>query len=314
MLRFLIRRLGLAVVTLVLVSVTVFLASQILPGDVGRSVLGPYASNAQVAQLDHRLGADRPIVERYWNWVSGFVRGDWGTSPVQGQAVRPLVLGHLRNSLILGIFAMVLVVPLSIALGVIAALHRGRALDRTISIVGLSFVALPEFVLGVTVLVVFAVQLGWLPVSSQVPSANPVDIVRQLLLPSIPLIFVLFAYISRMAREGTSSVLQSNYVRTATLQGVPRRTVVVRHVLRNALLPTITVVSVQMGYLIGGLVVVETLFDYPGIGQLTLNAAVGHDIPTLEAAVLVIALVYLVANTVADTLYMLLDPRVRRAA
>src|SRR5439155_1608775 len=164
----------------------------------------------------------------------------------------------------------------------------GKALDRVISVAGLSFVALPEFVVGVVVIVVFAVKLGWLPVSSQVPAANPVDIVRQCLLPSIPLMFVLFGYISRMARAGTIEALRSNYTRTAVLKGLPRRHIIVRHVLRNALLPTIAVVSVQVGYLVGGLVVVETLFNYPGIGQLILNAATGHDLPTLEACVLMI--------------------------
>ncbi len=175
-------------------------------------------------------------------------------------------------------------------------------------------IALPEFVMGVVLIVVFAVQLGWFPVISQVPGTNPVDWFRQLLLPSLPLMFVLFGYVSRMARAGTVDALQSDYARTAVLKGLPRRTVVWRHVLRNALLPTITVVAVQIGYLVGGLVVVESLFSYPGIGQLILTAATGHDLPTLEAAVLLIALVYTAANLVADVLYAVLNPRVRLAA
>jgi peptide/nickel transport system permease protein len=163
------------------------------------------------------------------------------------------------------------------------------------------------------VIVVFAVQLGWFPTSSSVPDANPVDIFKQLLLPSIPLMFVLFGYISRMARVGTVESLRSNYTRTAVLKGLPQRHVVGRHVLRNSLLPTITVVSVQVGYLVGGLVVVETLFSYPGIGQLILNAAVSHDLPVLEPAVLMIAIIYLVANFIADVLVAVLNPRVRLA-
>jgi peptide/nickel transport system permease protein len=158
------------------------------------------------------------------------------------------------------------------------------------------------------------VQLGWFPTTSQVPSADPVDIVRQCLLPAIPLMFVLFGYISRMARAGTIEALRSNYTRTAVLKGLPQRHVIVRHVLRNSLLPTITVVSVQVGYLVGGLVVVETLFSYPGIGELILNAATGHDLPTLEASVLMIALIYTVSNLVADVVTALLNPRVRLAA
>ena len=313
MTRYILKRLGLTVITLVIVSMFVFGASQLLPGDVGRTVLGPYASQAQVDQLDHQLGVDNPLPVRYWNWASDFVRGDWGTSPVQNVEVRPLVLGRLKNSLILGGFALVLIVPISVLLGVLAALHYGRALDRVISISGLSFIALPEFVVGVIVIVVFSIQLGWFPVASQVPGTNPVDWFRQLLLPTIPLAFVLFGYIARMARAGTVEALQSNYVRTAVLKGLPHRQVIWRHVLRNSLLPTITVVSVQVGYLVGGLVVVETLFNYPGIGALTLNSATGHDLPTLEACVLMIAVLYMVSNFIADIAYGLLNPRVRFA-
>jgi peptide/nickel transport system permease protein len=311
--RYVLKRLGLTAITLVLVSFAVFGAAELLPGDVARTILGPYASRQQVDQLNHELGADQPLVKRYATWATDFTRGDWGTSPIQRVEVRPLVLERMKNSLFLGAFAMLLIVPISVFLGVLAALKYGRTLDRVISIAGLSFVALPEFVVGVVVIVVFSVQLGWFPVSSQVPGANPVDIVRQFLMPSIPLMFVLFGYISRMARAGTIEALRSNYTRTAVLKGMPRRHVIVRHVLRNSLLPTITVVSVQVGYLVGGLVVIETLFSYPGIGQLILNAAVGHDLPTLEAAVLMIAVLYMVANFVADVLYAVLNPRLRMA-
>ena len=312
--RFILRRIGLTLVTLVIVSMTVFAAAQLLPGDLGRTILGPYATKAQVDALNHELGADQPLPVRYWNWASDFARGDWGTSPVQNVEVRPYVLGRFKNSLILAAFAFVLIVPLSITFGVVAALNYGKALDRFITITGLSVIALPEFVMGVFLIVVFAVQLGWFPVISQVPGTNPVDWFRQLLLPALPLMFVLFGYVSRMARAGTVDALQSDYARTAVLKGLPRRTVVRRHVLRNALLPTITVVAVQFGYLVGGLVVVESLFSYPGIGQLILTAATGHDLPTLEAAVLLIALVYTVANLLADVLYAVLNPRVRLAS
>jgi peptide/nickel transport system permease protein len=303
----------LTVITLVIVSVVVFAASQLLPGDVGRTILGPYASQQQVNALDHSLGTDKPLPVRYWNWASDFVKGDWGVSPVQNVEVRPLVLDRLRNSLILGAFAMVLIVPFSIFMGVVAALNYGKTLDRVVSITGLSFIALPEFVVGVILIVVFAVQLGWFPTSSQVPGTNPVDWFRQLLLPATPLGFVLFGYISRMARAGTVDALQSNYVRTAVLKGLPRRYVVWRHVVRNAMLPTITVVSAQVGYLVGGLVIVETLFAYPGIGQLILESATGHDLQTLEAGVLMMAIIYCVANLIADLTYGLLNPRVRLA-
>jgi peptide/nickel transport system permease protein len=311
--KFLLTRLGLALLTLVLVSIILFAVAEILPGDVGRTILGPYASNEQVARLNHELGNDRPLPVRYADWVSSFVTGDWGDSALLNTPVRTLVLDRLGNSLVLGLFALVLIVPFSIGFGVLAALHHGKALDRVISVSGLSLIALPEFVAGVILLVVFAVELGWFPVSSHVPSLDPVDVVQQLLLPSIPLMLVLFGYISRMARAGTIDALLSNYTRTAVLKGLPRRTVIWRHVLRNALLPTISVVSVQVGYLVGGLVVIETLFNYPGIGKLVLDSAVGHDLPVLEATVLMVALLYMVSNFVADVLYGVLNPRVRLA-
>jgi peptide/nickel transport system permease protein len=276
-------------------------------------MLGPYASNAQVTRFDHQLGVDRPIPVQYWNWITSFIQGNWGQSYLLSTPVRPLVFQRLLNSLALGAFALLLILPVSIGLGVVAALDYGKFGDRLISIVGLSLIALPEFVIGILVLVVFSIQLGWFPVASTVPSANPVDIVRQLLLPSIPLMLVLFGYISRMARAGTIVSLNSNYARTAVLKGLPRRVVIRRHVLRNSLLPTITVVSVQIGYLVGALVVIETLFNYPGMGKLVLDSAIGHDIPMLEATMLMVAIIYMVSNLAADVLLAVLNPRIRLA-
>ncbi len=247
MARFLVRRIGSAAITLLCVSVILFAVAQVLPGDVGRAMLGPYATEQQVQALDHQLGVDRPVYERYATWFAGFVRGQWGKSYLLNRPVTSIAFDRLRNSLILGGFALCLIVPISVGLGVLAALNYGRWLDRCISVTGLSLIALPEFVTGIIVLAIFAVALGWLPVSSHVPTLNPLDWFRQLLLPSIPLMFVLFGYISRMARAGTVESLRSNYVRTAILKGLPRRTVIWSHVLRNALLPTITVISVQTG-------------------------------------------------------------------
>ncbi len=289
----------------------VFAVAEVLPGDVGRTILGPFATNEQVERLNRELGLERPLVVRYAGWLGDFVRGEWGDSFLLNTPVRPLVVERAVNSVLLGAFALAFIVPVSIGLGVLAALYRDGFIDRAISVTGLSLIALPEFVVGVIVLVIFAVELGWFPVSSQVPSANPVDVVRQFFLPSIPLMLVLFGYIARMARAGTVEALASDYVRTAVLKGLSRWALIWRHVLRNALLPTISVVSVQVGYLFGGLVVVETLFNYPGIGKLLLDSAVGHDLPVLEATVLVVALLYMLSNLVADSLYAVLNPRIR---
>jgi peptide/nickel transport system permease protein len=313
MVRYLGRRLALSVLTLFLVSVIVFLVSSVLPGDVGRSILGRGATPAQVRIVDHQLGADRPVLDRYWHLVSGYVRGDWGHSPVLNTDVRPLVMRRFGNSLILALFAFVLVVPFSIVMGVVAALNHRRWPDRLISVTGLSLIALPEFVSGVILLVVFTVELGWFPSTAGVPSWSPVDWFRQLLLPAIPIMLVLFGYISRMARAGTVEALRADYTRTAALKGLPRRTVIVRHVLRNSLLPTISVVSVQIGYLVGGLVVVETLFSYPGVGSLAYSAVQSNDVTVIEAIVLSTAVLYMLSNLVADLLYAALNPRVRLA-
>ncbi|MBW3592300.1 MAG: ABC transporter permease, partial [Actinobacteria bacterium] len=249
----------------------------------------------------------------YPEWLAGFVTGDWGKSYLLGVEVRPYVFERLRNSLILGAYALLLVVPLSVLLGIVAALNYGKALDRLISVTGLSLLALPEFVAGVILIVVFAVMLGWFPASASVPTSL-LDVFYQLTLPALPLVLVLFGYISRMARAGTVDSLLSNYTRTAVLKGLPRRTVVFRHVLRNSLLPTISVVAVQIGYLVGGLVVIETLFSYPGIGKLVIDAATGDDLPVLEATVLISAVLFMVTNLIADILYGVLNPRVRVAS
>jgi peptide/nickel transport system permease protein len=309
--RFFVKRIVLALVTMLCVSLILFLVAQVLPGDVGRAILGPWATEQQVQALNHQLGADQPLYERYWTWLTDFLRGDWGNSYLMNRPVRAIALDHMKNSLILGGFALCLIAPTSIALGVIAALYYGKWLDRCISIAGLSLIALPEFVTGIVLLAVFAVGLGWFPASSHVPDLNPISWFRQLLMPSIPLMFVLFGYISRMARAGTIESLRSNYVRTATLKGLPRRTVIWTHVLRNSLLPTITVISVQAGYLVGGLVVTETLFNYPGIGKLVLDSAVGHDLPVLQATVLLVSILYMVLALAADVLYAALNPRIR---
>lgn len=309
---FIARRLVLTLITLVIVSMVVFASARLLPGDVGRTILGQYATPEQVEQVNRDLGLDRSLPVQYLDWVSDFVRGDWGESYTLDVPVRPLVLSRFWHSLALGAFAFLLTVPLSIFFGVLAARRQGRFADRAISIFGLSFIALPEFVTGIGLIVLFAIELRWFPVASTMPT-DFVDVFRQFLLPSIPIMLVLFGYISRMTRAGIIEALESDYTRTATLKGIPQRTIIWRHVLRNGLLPTITVVAVQIGYIVGGLTVVETLFNYPGIGLLVVQSAVQHDLPTLEACVLLIALLYMVANLVADILYGVLNPRIRVA-
>jgi peptide/nickel transport system permease protein len=302
-------------VTLVILSIIVFFALQVLPGNPGRAILGPLAAQSAVNQLDHQLGVNRPFLTQYWSWVTGFAHGDMGTSYAYQSPVEPLVRSALWNSLKLATVAFVIVVPLSIFAGVEAALHHGKPLDRTIMVLGLSASAMPEFVTGIVLILVFGVDLKWLPVTATAPpGASVFSQLDHLILPAIALVLVLFGYIARMARAGTVEALDSDYVRTATLKGLARSVVIRRHVLRNSLLPTITVIATQMGYLIGGLVIVETLFNYQGIGSLIFRAATAKDFPMLEAGILTIGVVYMVATLIADVLSSILNPRIRLGA
>jgi peptide/nickel transport system permease protein len=309
---FLLRRLGLMILTLWLLTVIVFLGGQVLPGDPARATLGQLASPAAVQSLDHQLGVDRPLITRYLSWLGGLLHGDMGTSYAYRTAVEPFIRAALINSVKLAVLAFVIVVPLGIFGGVIAALRVGRGTDRAISVTGLSLSTVPEFVSGIVVIVVFGVTLKWLPVTASAGAgASVLNQLRHLILPAIPLVLVLFGYIARMARAGTIEALNSDYTRTAVLKGLPERTVIRRHVLRNSLLPTITVIATQTGYLIGGLVVVETLFNYQGLGNLIYKAAVAKDFPMMEAGILVIGVVYVVATLIADLLLTWLNPRLR---
>jgi peptide/nickel transport system permease protein len=307
------RRLVLMIPTLILVSMLVFALAEVVPGDVGRSILGPYATQEQVDILNSELGTDRPLVVRYLDWASGFVTGDWGKSLLLKVPVFPYVMKALGNSLLLAGFALVLIVPLSILVGVFAGLRKDSVLDRGITVSTLSMTVIPEFVSGVVLLYVFAVWLKWLPVTAMPPDGSPFyERFYYLILPAIPLMFLELGYIARMARVGTVQVLAMPYIRTAVLKGLPRRQVVSRHVLRNAMVPTVTVIGSQIGWLIGGLVVIETLFAYPGIGKVMVDAAQTHDVPMLEASVLMVAIVYMAANLVADIVVALLNPRIRK--
>ena len=309
---YLLRRLGLAVITLWILSMIVFFAGQVLPGDPGRATLGPLAAQSAVRALDHQLGVDRPLLTQYASWIGGLVHGNMGTSYAYRTPVEPFISAALVNSAKLGGLAFIIVVPLGILGGVVAALNVGRAADRLISVIGLSATTLVEFVSGIIVIVIFGVWLKWFPVTATAgQGASALSQLDHLILPAIPLIFVLFGYIARMARAGTIEALESDYARTATLKGLKRSVVIRRHILRNSLLPTITVIATQTGYLIGGLVVVETLFNYQGIGSLIFRAATAKDFPMLEAGVLTIGVLYMVATLLADLLNTVLTPRLR---
>ena len=312
MIAFIAKRLGLALITLWILSVIVFFAAQVLPGDPGRAILGPLAAPSAVHALDHQLGTDKPLIQQYTTWIGHMVTGNFGTSYEYQAPIGPLLGTALVNSLKLAALAFVLVVPLGIILGVVGALNHGKVLDRTISVVGLSAATISEVVWSVVLIVVFGIWLNILPIQASTPAGSSIGTqVYHLILPAIPLVLILFAYIQQMARAGTVEALNSDYARTATLKGLPRGVMIRRHVLRNSLLPTITVVATQVGYLIGGLVIVEVIFHYNGIGTLLFNAANKKDIPMLEAGILTIGVIYMVATLIADILYSVLNPRIR---
>ncbi|MDX6538087.1 MAG: peptide/nickel transport system permease protein [Gaiellales bacterium] len=312
MLTFLARRLALAVVTLFLLSVIVFALGQVLPGDVGRNVLGGFASQESVDAFNHERGLDKSPVSQYLTWAGKAVRGDFGKSYTSDESVNAIIARDLPKSAELAAFAFILMIPLAFVGGLTSALKAYRPADRVISVAGLSLTVVPEFVSALLAIVVFGIVLGWLPVSARWPDgAGILTQLRYLLLPALVLVGVLFGYVSRMVRAGTIEALDADYTRTAYLKGLGLRDVLFKHVLRNALLPTIAVVATQTGYLLGGLVIVERAFNYPGLGQEIVNHAVLKDYTVVQAGAMVIGATYLTATVLADIAYTLLNPRIR---
>lgn len=313
MLRYLVRRLLLLALTLLITSVVVFGLTQLLPGDVARLILGRDARPEALENLREDLGLNDPMPTQYVNWLTGFVVGDWGTSFSGGNApVRPLVTDRLGNSLRLAGFTLLISIPLSILLGVISGLNENKWIDNLISLVTLSVVGLPEFVTGLVLINVFALGFGWFPASSNVTPGAPLgEWLRMLILPATAATFVLLAYVIRMTRAGVIDELKKPYVRTAILKGMPQRQVIFKHVLRNALLPTITVIALSFGWLIGGLIVIENVFSFPGLGRLMTDAVERKDIPLMQAVVMVIIFFIALANLAADVIYALVNPRIR---
>ena len=312
--RFVVRRLGFLLLTLLLTSILIFSVTQFLPGDVARITLGREAGDEALDAFREEFGLDRPAVVQFFGWLGRFVVGDWGTAYSFGASagIHELVVERLRNSLMLAVVVLVFAVPLSVALGVWAGLREGRLADHVISLGSLAVVGLPEFVTGVLLIELLAHRLKLFPASSPIaPGTGFWEALPSLVLPALTATLVLLAYIARLTRAGVVEEMRQPYVRTATLKGLPRRTVVVKHVLRNALLPTITVVAISFGWLIGGIIVIENVFNYPGVGRLLLFAIDRQDLPLLQAIAFVVVLFVVLANLVADLLYAALNPRIR---
>jgi peptide/nickel transport system permease protein len=312
--RFILARAGLLVLTLWLVSAIVFAGGQVLPGDVGRTLLGPLADAQAVAAINHQYGTDRPLVVQYWDWLSHAVTGDFGTSVVLRAPVAPFVAAALKNSAALAAMALMLVVPIGIGTGVWAGLRAGSTTDRVIILTSVSAAIVPDFVTALVLMMVLGLWLDWFPITGAAPEGSGLLVsVYYLILPALPLVLIYNGYIARMARAGMVEALNADYTRTAVLKGLPMHKVLLGHVLRNALMPTIAVIATQIGYLLGGLVVIESLFHIQGLGNLVLSAAKARDFPMLEAGVMTMAAVYAISAAAGDLLQALLDPRLRRS-
>lgn len=311
---FVTRRLATMVVLLLLVSILVFLALQVLPGDPARAILGRGARPENLEALREQLGLDQPLYQRYWEWITGFARGDFGSAYTSQTEVADLIGGRLINTLTLAFVATVVMVPLSILLGVVAAVRAGGLVDGTISALTLTFIAIPDFIVGTILAAVFAVSLGLLPAVSLVPpDQNPLQDPAVLVLPVATLTLVGAAYTVRMVRAGVLDVLSSDYVEMARLNGTPERRVIARHVVRNSLAPTVNVVALTLQWLVAGVAITEVVFSYPGIGNLLVQAVQTRDLPLVQALAMIVAAMYIAINIVADLLVVMLIPKLRTA-
>jgi peptide/nickel transport system permease protein len=306
------KRVPFLLLTLFVSSVLIFVATEILPVDVARNMLGQFAPQEAVDALNERLGMDKSPLERYLRWLGRVATGDFGESTSLRSPVGPLIVKHAINSGILAGAALLLIMPIALLLGIVAGLYPNKLADRAISISSLTATSTPEFVVGVLLLLVFAVKLRVLPGSSAlVVEHTALESPSKLVLPVLTLAIVDIGYVARMMRASMIEVMRSAYIRAAKLRGVPFHRVVIKHALRSALLTPVTVVMLHINWLVGGIVVTETIFAYPGLGQLMLTAASARDVALLEAGALFFAIVAVLSQVGADILYIWLNPRAR---
>ena len=307
---FILRRLALMALTMLVVSLVLFLALELTPGSVATKVLGPYATEEQKQLWLEANGYLQPVWSRYLSWLGRFASGDFGTSTRFKVPVADVLWPRLWNTAILGFWTFALMIPLSLALGVLAGMREGSRLDRAISVASIVTTSVPEFASAVLLSAIFVFWLGWLPGTS--PMTMGFDW-RQLVLPVLVLVLYDFGYVTRMTRASMAEVMTQPYIRTAELKGLPRRQVIVRHALRNALIAPFTVITLQINWLLSGVIVVEFFFAYKGFGALLLEASLNQDIFLIEACAMIAVFVAAVTQTVADIGYSLLNPRIRFA-
>lgn len=309
---YVLKRLLSIVLTMAVMSVLIFWITQVMPGNVAYMILGDFASPQDVATLEAKLGLNDPAYVQYLRWASGLLHGDLGRSLVMDRPIAPVLWEAVGKSAILAGISIGLVALLGIWLGVYAGVRHGRMPDHVVSVATYFNIAIPEFLWAIVIIMVFAGYLNWFPATGYSDLSNGFGAwARHLVLPIFTLVTGLMAHVSRLTRSSMIDTMQSQYVRAARARGLPERLVIRRHALPNALLPTITVLAIDVGIMMGGIVVVETIFSYPGLGRLLMFAIQNMDVPLLQACMMVITFVYAAANLSADLLYALLNPRVR---
>jgi peptide/nickel transport system permease protein len=309
---YIIRRLLLMIPVLLIVGTIVFALVHLTPGDPAALILGEDASQEEIEELRDRLGLNDPLWEQYVRWFSNVLRLDFGDSLFIGEPVTKALLDRAQPTLLLTLYALTFQVLIGIPSGVIAAVRQNTAVDRIIMMLSISGAALPNFFLGILLILLFAVYLGWLPSGQYVDiQEDPVEHFKRMILPAFALGFSAAGLLARLVRSSMLDVLHEDYVRTARAKGLAQRVVVLRHALRNALIPAITIIGVSLGGLLGGAVVTETVFTLPGMGRLVVQSVARRDYPVIQGGIMVIAAAYVLANLLVDVLYIYIDPRVR---
>jgi len=312
MTRYVIRRVALSILTLFLLATIVFLIVNVLPDDVGRIILAPFASQETVDALNEEIGANDPLLQQYGRLLKSAVTFDWGDSFQYRVPVTELLWPAVGRSAKLAGLALVMTIPLAVSAGMFAARRRNTTVDRTIVTVGLASSSIPDFVSGVILQYLLGVKLGWFPVLALAPEGSGIPTqIDYLFVPALALVVVYFGYIARMTRAGTLQALDADYTRTAVMKGLSRRRVTRGHVMRNALQPTVAVIGVQIGYVFSSLIALERIFNYPGLGTLILDSAGAKDFPVLEAAVILVGVIYMICTLLADLVIAWMNPRAR---
>jgi peptide/nickel transport system permease protein len=307
------RRLGLGIITLWVVSVLVFTGTEILPGDVAEAILGQSATPEAVAAIRDQLQLDRPAVVRYADWLTDLLRGDLGVSLAANMEISEMISGRFKNTLVLASLTAALAVPLALAMGLAAAMFPGGRVDRLVTISTLFLLSVPEFFIAATLVLVFAVHLQWLPAITYMTEYESIwHLMKSLALPILTLTTSVVAHMARMTRAAIINVMTSPYIEMAILKGVPRGRIVLRHALFNAVGPVVNVIALNLAYLVSGVVIVETVFAYPGLAKLMVDAVSRRDMPLVQACAMIFCTAYILFILIADVLAILANPRLRQ--